>query len=95
MLPGPRCSLSCPSADQYGRDGRRRAAALARRSLGLLDSFCRRPLRRSLAPRIEELSNHRVTASCNRDPLLYCPDFHNTRAQMAILLDRTFGLTLY
>jgi hypothetical protein len=43
-------------------------------------------------PWIEDLYNRGITAGCQKNPLLYCPDSSTTRAQMAVFLVRTFGL---
>ena len=47
------------------------------------------------APWIEELYHRQITAGCNANPLLYCPDRTNTRAQMAVFLVKDWGLRLY
>ena len=47
------------------------------------------------APWIEDLYNRQITAGCNAHPLLYCPGNLNTRAQIAVFLDKAFGLRLY
>jgi hypothetical protein len=47
------------------------------------------------APWIEALYNRHVTAGCSANPLLYCPDNSNTRAQMAVFLVKTWGLQTY
>jgi len=47
------------------------------------------------APWIEELYHRQVTAGCNASPLMFCPDRTNTRAQMAVLFVKTWGLRLY
>ena len=44
---------------------------------------------------IEDLYHHQITAGCSASPLLYCPDNPNTRAQMAVFIDKTFALALY
>jgi hypothetical protein len=44
---------------------------------------------------IEDLYNRQITAGCNANPLLYCPGNVNTRQQMAVFMDKTFGLQLY
>ena len=41
---------------------------------------------------IEDIYNRGITAGCNTNPLRYCPDDSNTRAQMAAFLTLTFGL---
>jgi uncharacterized repeat protein (TIGR01451 family) len=41
---------------------------------------------------IEDIYNRGITAGCNTNPLRYCPDDPNTRAQMAAFLTLTFGL---
>ncbi len=47
------------------------------------------------APWIEDLYNRQITAGCSASPLLYCPDNANNRGQMAVFVDKTFGLRLY
>jgi hypothetical protein len=42
---------------------------------------------------IEELYSLGITGGCIASPLQYCPDSVNTRAQMAVFLVKTFGLT--
>jgi hypothetical protein len=42
---------------------------------------------------VNELALRGVTAGCA--PGLYCPNNPNTRAQMAVFLTTTFGLSLY
>jgi hypothetical protein len=44
---------------------------------------------------IEDLYNRQVTAGCSAEPRLFCPDGLNTRAQMAVFLDKAFGLSLF
>jgi cysteine-rich repeat protein len=44
---------------------------------------------------IEELYNRGITGGCSLVPPLYCPGNPNNRGQMAVFLDRTFGLLLY
>ena len=46
------------------------------------------------APWIEQLYTEGVTAGCSSSPPFYCPDAANTRGQMAVFLERTFGLQL-
>jgi hypothetical protein len=46
------------------------------------------------APFIEQLAAEGITAGCSVSPPLYCPDDPVTRAQMAILLVRTFDFPL-
>ena len=41
---------------------------------------------------IEDLYNRQITAGCQANPLRYCPDQPNTRAQMAVFLTKTFSL---
>jgi uncharacterized repeat protein (TIGR01451 family) len=41
---------------------------------------------------IEDLYGRGITAGCQADPLLYCPDAANTRGQMAVFLTITFDL---
>ncbi|MEQ1353553.1 MAG: PQQ-dependent sugar dehydrogenase [Candidatus Acidiferrum sp.] len=45
------------------------------------------------APWIEDLYNRQVTGGCFTDPLWYCPERSVTRAEMAVFLTKTFGLT--
>ncbi|HEY1252563.1 MAG TPA: S-layer homology domain-containing protein [Thermoanaerobaculia bacterium] len=45
------------------------------------------------APWIEELFHSGITAGCGNGD--YCPEDPNTRGQMAVFLDLTFGLKLY
>jgi hypothetical protein len=45
------------------------------------------------APWIEELFHSGITAGCGNGN--YCPDDPNSRGQMAVFLDLTFGLKLY
>jgi hypothetical protein len=45
------------------------------------------------APWIEELYRSGITAGCGENA--YCPNDPNTRGQMAVFLDLTFGLKLY
>lgn len=45
------------------------------------------------APWIEFLYRTDITAGCGTQPLRYCPDDPNTRAQMAVFLGRTFHFT--
>ena len=42
---------------------------------------------------IEELANESITGGCG--PGIYCPANPNTRGQMEVFLDKTFGLQLY
>jgi hypothetical protein len=42
---------------------------------------------------IEELSNREITGGCGGGN--FCPDAPNTRGQMAVFLQKTFGLLLY
>jgi hypothetical protein len=42
---------------------------------------------------IEDLHRRGITAGCSITPPLYCPENVNTRAQMAVFLDKTFSLT--
>ncbi len=42
---------------------------------------------------IEQLFHEGITAGCGGGK--YCPDAPNTRGQMAVFLDKTFGLQLY
>jgi len=44
---------------------------------------------------IEDLYHHQITTGCSASPLLYCPDNPNTRAQMAVFIDKTFAFQLY
>jgi hypothetical protein len=44
---------------------------------------------------INELFNRGITSGCSVTPPLYCPATPVTRAQMAVFLTATFGLTLY
>ena len=44
------------------------------------------------APYIERLAELKVTVGCSEDPARYCPDKQVTRAQIATLLVRAFGL---
>ena len=53
------------------------------------------PLGDPAAPWIEDLYNRQITAGCNANPLLYCPDNPNKREQMAVFIDKTFLLRLY
>ncbi len=53
------------------------------------------PLTDPRAPWIEDLYNRQITAGCSASPLLYCPDNANNRGQMAVFVDKTFGLRLY
>ncbi len=41
---------------------------------------------------IEQLYKEGITKGCNQNPLLYCPEKHVTRAQMAAFLARMLGL---
>ncbi len=41
---------------------------------------------------IEQLHAEGITTGCGISPLVYCPDYSVTRAEMAIFLVRTFGL---
>ena len=41
---------------------------------------------------VEDLYNRAITAGCQADPLLYCPEGPNTRGQMAVFLTKTFSL---
>ena len=41
---------------------------------------------------IEDLYNRQITGGCLAVPLRYCPDNPNTRGQMAVFLEKTFGL---
>jgi hypothetical protein len=47
------------------------------------------------APWIEDLYHRQITAGCASNPLRYCPEAPNTRAQMAVFIDKTFELGLY
>ena len=44
------------------------------------------------SPYAEKLADRNITAGCQTDPLLYCPDQPVTRAQMASFLVRAFDL---
>ena len=44
------------------------------------------------APYVERLAELDITVGCTEDPDKYCPDIEVTRAQMATLLKRAFGL---
>lgn len=44
---------------------------------------------------VEELYERGITSGCNADPLEYCPARSITRAQISVLLSRTFDLTFY
>jgi len=41
---------------------------------------------------IEQLFHEGITTGCGTSPLMYCPDYDVTRAEMAVFLVRTFGL---
>jgi hypothetical protein len=41
---------------------------------------------------IEDLYGRGITGGCQASPLLYCPANPNTRGQMAVFLNKTFGL---
>jgi M6 family metalloprotease-like protein len=43
---------------------------------------------------IEQLYTEGITAGCNTSPLSYCPESYVTRAEIAVLLARTFNLSL-
>jgi hypothetical protein len=45
-------------------------------------------------PFIEELYNDGITGGCNLSPLMYCPQNHVTRGQMAVFIVRAFGIPL-
>jgi hypothetical protein len=51
------------------------------------------PCSSPFAPWVQELVARGITAGCA--PALYCPTDPVTRAQMAVFLTKTFGLTLY
>jgi hypothetical protein len=51
------------------------------------------PVSDAYAPWIEELALEGVTAGCGAGN--YCPASPNTRGQMAVFLEKTFGLKLY
>jgi hypothetical protein len=61
-------------------------------AVGLFDDV---PSTDPMAPWIEELHHRGITAGCSASPLLYCPAAPNNRGQMAVFVDRTFGLRLY
>ena len=44
---------------------------------------------------IEDLYNRGVTSGCQVNPLMYCPDNHILRQEMAVFLSKVFGLQLY
>ena len=46
------------------------------------------------APWIEDLFARGITAGCQAQPPLYCPEAPNTRQEMAVFLVKTFGLVL-
>jgi hypothetical protein len=41
---------------------------------------------------IEQLYREGITTGCQKNPLMYCPSNHVTRAQMAVFLARILGL---
>ena len=51
------------------------------------------PVDDPFAPWIEDLFARGITAGCQAEPPLYCPDAPNTRGQMAVFLTMTFSLT--
>jgi hypothetical protein len=52
------------------------------------------PTSDALARWVEELARRGVTGGCSTQPPLFCPGQALTRAQMAVFLVSTFGLTL-
>jgi hypothetical protein len=50
------------------------------------------PLSHWAADWIEQMFHEGFTIGCGTNPLRYCPDEYVTRAQMAVFLDRAFGL---
>jgi S-layer homology domain len=69
---------------------RRGNAYLPPPASGIFDDV---PAGDSYAPWIEELYRSGITAGCGGNG--YCPNDPNTRGQMAVFLDLTFGLKLY
>jgi N-acetylglucosamine-6-sulfatase len=51
------------------------------------------PAEDPFAPWIEDLYARGITAGCQVEPPLYCPDAPNTRQEMAVFLVKTFSLT--
>ena len=45
-------------------------------------------------PFIEQLYNDGITSGCSASPLMYCPQAFVTRGEMAVFLDRAFGIPL-
>jgi hypothetical protein len=45
-------------------------------------------------PFIEQLSNDGITSGCSTSPLMYCPQAFVTRGEMAVFLNRAFGIPL-
>jgi Glucose/sorbosone dehydrogenases len=45
-------------------------------------------------PFIEQLYNDGITSGCSTSPLKYCPQAFVTRGEMAVFLDRAFGIPL-
>src|SRR5512135_3711064 len=41
---------------------------------------------------IEDFYAHGITTGCGLSPLIYCPENNVTRAEMAVFIDRAFGL---
>ena len=50
------------------------------------------PLSYWAADWIEQLYREGITTGCQKNPLMYCPEMHVTRAQMAKFLARMLGL---
>ena len=48
----------------------------------------------SFTPFIEEFYNDGITVGCNQSPLMYCPQNYVTRGEMAVFIDRAFGIPL-
>jgi len=51
------------------------------------------PISNPFAPWIEDLTARGIAAGCSGGK--FCPANFNNRAQMAVFLTKTFGLTLY
>ncbi len=45
-----------------------------------------------MEPWIEDFYVHGITTGCGMEPLIYCPENSVTRAEMAVFIDRAFGL---
>jgi hypothetical protein len=45
-------------------------------------------------PFVEQLYNDGITSGCAAGPLQYCPGAFVTRGEMAVFLDRAFGIPL-